>query len=73
MFVIFIVLINSRNPGCNSFCTFCSRKEIFSPQFAAQKLAYIHNNTVEAEIVEKAEEYIYSSPGDYYSGSNAGY
>jgi putative transposase len=31
-----------------------------------QKLDYIHNNPVEAGIVEKAEEYLYSSARDYY-------
>lgn len=30
-----------------------------------QKLAYIHNNPVENEIVEEPEHYIYSSAGDY--------
>lgn len=30
-----------------------------------QRLAYIHNNPVEAGIVEHAEEYIYSSARDY--------
>lgn len=33
--------------------------------FASQKLEYIHNNPVEAMIVEKAEEYIFSSARDY--------
>jgi REP element-mobilizing transposase RayT len=31
-----------------------------------QKLSYIHNNPVEAGIVEKAEAYTYSSAKDYY-------
>lgn len=29
-------------------------------------LDYIHNNPVEAGIVEKAEDYLYSSARDYY-------
>ncbi len=33
-------------------------KEIFAKKSAAQKLEYIHNNPVEAGIVEEAEEYI---------------
>jgi len=31
-----------------------------------QKLDYIHNNPVEAGIVEKPEDYLYSSARDYY-------
>ena len=31
-----------------------------------QRLNYIHNNPVKAGIVEKAEDYIYSSAKDYY-------
>ena len=30
-----------------------------------QKLNYIHQNPVEAEIVDKAENYTYRSAGDY--------
>lgn len=41
-------------------------KEIFSQDFANQKLAYIHNNPVTAGIVNKPEDYIYSSARDYY-------
>ncbi|MEO6684097.1 MAG: hypothetical protein ABIN48_14840 [Ginsengibacter sp.] len=47
-------------------------KIIYSPQFAAQKLEYIHNNPVEAGIVAKAEEYTYSSARDYYYGKQCG-
>ncbi len=31
------------------------------PEFAVQKLEYIHNNPVGTGLVEKAEEYIYIS------------
>lgn len=31
-----------------------------------QRLDYIHNNPVVAGIVDKAEEYLYSSARDYY-------
>ncbi|HTK19610.1 MAG TPA: hypothetical protein VL442_08865 [Mucilaginibacter sp.] len=31
-----------------------------------QKLDYIHNNPAEAGIVEKPEDYLYSSARDYY-------
>ena len=33
---------------------------------AHQKLDYIHNNPVEAGIVGKPEDYLYSSARDYY-------
>jgi putative transposase len=42
-------------------------KEIlpYSPKFGKQKLDYIHNNPINAGLVEKAEDYIYSSARDY--------
>jgi len=46
--------------------------ELYSSHFTNQKLEYIHNNPVEAGIVEKAEEYLYSSTRDYYNGKNCG-
>ncbi len=47
-------------------------KEVHSKEFAFQKFDYIHFNPVEAGIVEKGEDYIYSSAKDYYSGKNVG-
>jgi len=35
-------------------------------------MEYIHNNPVDAGIVEKAEEYIYSSARNYYFGKQCG-
>ncbi len=46
--------------------------KLFTPDFAKQKLEYIHNNPVDAGIVEKAEEYIYSIERDYYYGKQCG-
>ena len=40
-------------------------KEIFSSTFFDQKLNYIHENPVRAEIVEYPEEYLYSSARNY--------
>ena len=51
---------------------FISRKELFSEQFTIEKLQYIHNNPVVAGIVDRAEDYVYSSARDYYEGKNAG-
>ena len=39
--------------------------ELYSPAFILQKTNYIHNNAVEAGIVEKPEDYLYSSAKDY--------
>ena len=47
-------------------------KKCYSEAFSQQKLEYIHNNPVEAGIVDKAEEYIYSSARDYYYGKKIG-
>ncbi len=41
-------------------------EEIFSESFLKTKINYIHQNPVRAGIVEKEEEYIYSSCGDFY-------
>ena len=38
---------------------------IYSTKFIEQKLDYIHNNPVRAGIVEKPEEYLYSSAKNY--------
>jgi REP element-mobilizing transposase RayT len=47
-------------------------KECFGPGFTVQKLNYIHNNPVEAGVVDKPEEYLYSSARDYYNKKNCG-
>jgi len=38
---------------------------IYSNKFIEQKIDYIHNNPVRAGIIEKPEEYRYSSAKDY--------
>jgi len=40
-------------------------KEIFSSPFLYEKLEYIHNNPVEDLIVEKPEDYLFSSARNY--------
>lgn len=40
-------------------------EEIYTLEFLWQKVNYIHQNPVRAEIVEQAEEYLYSSARDY--------
>jgi len=40
---------------------------LYSPDFIREKLDYLHNNPVRAAIVEKPEEYLYSS-ARFYAG-----
>jgi putative transposase len=40
---------------------------LYSAKFTQQKLKYIHDNPVAAEIVDEPEEYRYSSARNYYS------
>jgi REP element-mobilizing transposase RayT len=41
-------------------------EEIFSNSFFQIKVNYIHENPIRAGIVEKAEDYMSSSAGDYF-------
>ena len=43
-------------------------KELVTTEFMMQKLNYLHQNPVRAEIVDKAEDYRYSSAIDYAGG-----
>jgi hypothetical protein len=63
---------NSRNTDYQFWRQDNQPKECYSPEFTIQKLNYIHNNPVEAGIVDKAEEYLYGSARDYYIGKNCG-
>jgi len=45
---------------------------LITAPFIDQKLDYIHNNPVVAGIVDKAEEYVYSSARDYFNGKQCG-
>lgn len=40
-------------------------KEIVSNKFSDEKLAYVHNNPVQAGIVNCPEDYVYSSARNY--------
>lgn len=40
-------------------------KELITNAFIDQKIEYVHNNPVEAEIVEEPHHYLYSSARDY--------
>ena len=63
---------NSRNSENQFWRQDNQPKEMYSSNFIKQKLDYIHNNPVEEGIVDKAEEYIYSSARDYYCGKKIG-
>ena len=60
---------NSRNSEYQFWRQENQPKECYSPAFIVQKLTYIHNNPVEAGIVEKPEDYIYSSAKAYRFGN----
>jgi hypothetical protein len=47
-------------------------KECYSSEFTIQNLNYIHNNPVEAGIVDRPEEYLYISAREYYNKENCG-
>lgn len=63
---------NSRNSVYQFWRQDNQPKELFSEKFTEQKLNYIHSNPVDAGIVEKVEEYLYSSARDYYYGKQCG-
>jgi REP element-mobilizing transposase RayT len=43
--------------------------ELYSAKFIKQKIDYIHENPVRAGIVEKEEDYTYSSAKEYFTGT----
>ena len=47
-------------------------EELFTGQFIFQKIDYIHQNPVEAGIVDNPEDYLYSSARDYRLGQKCG-
>lgn len=46
--------------------------EVRTKDFAFQKIGYMHRNPVESGILEKEEEYLYSSARDYFYGKQCG-
>ena len=65
-------LTNSRNAEYQFWRQDNQPKEMYSEGFIKQKLEYIHNNPVVEGVVDKAEEYWYSSARDYYYGKQLG-
>lgn len=64
--------MNSRNSKYQFWRQDNQPKELFSPKFTVQKINYIHNNPVEAGLVESSEDYLYSSAKDYHLGKRCG-
>ena len=63
---------NSRNTNYQFWRQDNQPKELYAPEFTVQKLNYIHNNPVEAGLVEKPEAYLYSSARNYKYGNSSG-
>jgi len=63
---------NSRNTNYQTWRQDNRPKELYSSAFIVQKINYIHNNPVEAGIVERPEHYLYCSARDYHYGERVG-
>jgi len=64
---------NSRNKNYQFWRQDNQPQELYSAEFVFQKINYIHNNPVEAGIVEKPEHYLYSSAKDYFLTKKCGF
>lgn len=60
--------ITTRNKTYKFWQTGNHAIELFSEKFVWQKLNYIHNNPVKANLVENPQDWVYSSASNYYSG-----
>ena len=63
---------NSRNTNFQFWQQDNHPIQLLTPSFSRQKIDYIHNNPVKAGIVDKAEDYRYSSARDYAEGRQCG-
>jgi putative transposase len=63
---------NSRNSEYQFWRQDNQPQELYSAAFIFQKTNYIHQNAVEAGIVEKPENYLYSSARDYHLTKKCG-
>jgi REP element-mobilizing transposase RayT len=62
---------NSRNGSYQLWRQDNQPKVCFSPAFTVQKMDYIHNNPVAAGLVEKPEDYLYSSARAYLTNERS--
>jgi len=56
---------NKNNTTYQFWQHYCQPIELQSPEWINQKLAYIHLNPVRNGLINKAEDYLYSSAGTY--------
>ena len=63
---------NSRNKEYQFWRQDNQPMELYSAAFTFQKINYVHSNPVEAGIVDKPEEYLYSSARDYVNARKCG-
>lgn len=63
---------NSRNKEFQFWRQDNQPMELYSSAFVVQKMNYIHNNPVEAGIVDKPEEYLYSIARNYVYAKRCG-
>ena len=63
---------NSRNKSYQFWRQDNQPQELYRPAFVFQKINYIHKNPVEAGIVERPEDYLYSSAKDYHQAKKCG-
>lgn len=63
---------SSRNQNHQFWLQDNAPMECYSPEFTWQRLNYIHQNPVRAGIVERAEDYLYSSARSYKLGKDKG-
>lgn len=63
---------NSRNKDFQFWRQDNQPIELYSAAFVFQKINYIHQNPVEAGIVERPEHYLYSSAKDYFLQTKCG-
>ena len=63
---------NSRNKNYQFWRQDNQPEELYSAPFIFQKINYIHNNPVEAGIVDRPEDYLYSSARDYVHAKKCG-
>lgn len=61
-------IANSNNLGFQFWRQDNHPLELRDVNMAHQKLDYVHYNPVDAGIVEKPEDYLYSCAKDYYGG-----
>jgi putative transposase len=63
---------NSRNSEYQFWRQDNQPMELYSGPFTFQKMNYIHQNPVEAGLVERAEDYLYNSAKDYHLQKKCG-